>query len=61
LAENAVLYVRLRPSRVLPEFTAAALDLLVEVERADRILVTDEILEAADRMRACVERWSGEL
>lgn len=55
------MYVRLRPSLVLTEFTAAALDLLIEVERADEVLITDEVMEKGRALREVIESWSGEL
>lgn len=61
MAGEAVLYVRLRPSLVLTEFTAAALDLLVEVEYADKALVTDGVAEKALALREVIESWKGEL
>lgn len=61
MAGEAVVYVRLRPSLVLTEFTAAALDLLVEVEYADKALVTDGVAEKALALREVIESWKGEL
>lgn len=61
MPEHGVLYVRLRPSQVLTEFTAAALDLLVEVEYADKALITDGVAEKAVALREVIESWKGEL
>lgn len=52
-------YVQIRLADAAPAFTEAAIDLLAAAENADEVLVTDEIREAAARMRKIIDggRW----
>ncbi len=47
--------IRIRLADAAPLFVAAALDLLLEVEQADRVLVTDAVLARAGALRDVVD------
>lgn len=53
--------VYLRLSQVAPEFVEASLDLLQAALTADEVLVTDEIREAAARLRSLCEENRGDI
>jgi len=57
--KRAIVHVRM--SQSMEEYMAASLDLLVAVKHADPALVTDEILEAAQRLAEVIERHKGDL
>lgn len=59
MSREAVVYIRM--SEAMQEFMVAALDLLEEVEHADRALITDEVLEAAEHLRNVIADYQGEL
>ena len=54
------LYVRLRPSEVLTDFTVAALDLLEAVEAAEPP-VSAEVWASAERLSTVIQNWKGQL
>jgi hypothetical protein len=59
MSREAVVIIRL--SQVAGEVLAASLDLLQAVEHSDQALVTDAILEAAERLRKLVDENPGDL
>lgn len=59
MAERAVVHVKL--SSIAERFMLAALDLLQAVEHADRALISDETLAAAERLRRIVDGAPGSL
>lgn len=54
---KAVITVHLSES--FEPFVEAALDLLAAAEDSDDVLVTDDIVDAASRLRAVIDRYAG--
>lgn len=48
--------VRISLAQSATDFVAASIDLLIAAEQSDQALVTDEVREAAEELRAVIER-----